>query len=100
MNTKNDDLEYDMEAMRVAYEDKLQKVRNRPCQAVNLPIWHVRNSFAMIITMHGDRQNTGLYSLKYSSNFCGVHYPLKMNIVSFLLDFIIPFYQNDINCNV
>ena len=51
MNTKNDDLEYDMEAMRVAYEDKLQKVRNRPCQAVNLPIWHVRNSFAMIITM-------------------------------------------------
>ena len=26
MNTKNDDLEYDMEAMRVAYEDKLQKV--------------------------------------------------------------------------
>ena len=51
LNTKNDDLEYDMEAMRVAYEDKLQKVRNRPCQAVNLPIWHVRNSFAMIITM-------------------------------------------------
>ena len=27
LNTKNDDLEYDMEAMRVAYEDKLQKVR-------------------------------------------------------------------------
>ena len=26
LNTKNDDLEYDMEAMRVAYEDKLQKV--------------------------------------------------------------------------
>ena len=50
MNTKNDDLEYDMEAMRVAYEDKLQKVRNRPCQSVNLPICHVRNSRAMIIT--------------------------------------------------
>ena len=29
MNTKNDDLEYDMEAMRVAYEDKLQKVRKK-----------------------------------------------------------------------
>ena len=51
LNTKNDDLEYDMEAMRVAYEDKLQKVRNRPCQSVDLPIFHVRNSFAMIITM-------------------------------------------------
>ena len=40
-----------MEAMRVAYEDKLQKVRNRLCQSVNLPICHVRNSFAMIVTM-------------------------------------------------
>ena len=30
LNTKNDDLEYDMEAMRVAYEDKLQKVKIGP----------------------------------------------------------------------
>ena len=51
LNTKNDDLEYDMEAMRVAYEDKLQKVRNRPCQSLNLPVCHIRNSFSMIITM-------------------------------------------------
>ena len=26
LNTKNDDLEYDMEAVRASYEDKLQKV--------------------------------------------------------------------------
>ena len=26
LNTKNDDLEYDMEALRASYEDKLQKV--------------------------------------------------------------------------
>ena len=50
LNTKNDDLEYDMEAMRVAYEDKLQKVRNRPCQSLNLPVCRIRNSFSMIIT--------------------------------------------------
>ena len=36
LNTKNDDLEYDMEAMRVAYEDKLQKVRKEQTPPHNL----------------------------------------------------------------
>ena len=32
LNTKNDDLEYDMEALRIGYEDKLQKVGIVPRQ--------------------------------------------------------------------
>ena len=31
LNTKNDDLEFDMENMRHGYEDKLEKVSNNIC---------------------------------------------------------------------
>ena len=38
LNTKNDDLEFDMENMRHGYEDKLEKVSLKPRHLIHIPL--------------------------------------------------------------
>ena len=56
LNTKNDDMEFDMENMRHGYEDKLEKVSLMPRQPYSYPLqftFKYQNSFVCLTHLAG-----------------------------------------------